>query len=54
MNGTWDEFFTPVYHVIIVHISVEMRKTTVREIMKSYDKIGLIIDESTTLSKHQL
>ena len=33
---------------ILGHISVEMRKTTVNEIIKSNNKSGLIIGESIT------
>lgn len=36
---------------IINHISAEMRKHIVQEIIKSTDKFAIMIDESTTLSK---
>lgn len=36
---------------IINHISAEMKKHIVQEVIKSDDKFALIIDESTTLSK---
>uniref|UniRef100_A0A8D2KSJ0 HAT C-terminal dimerisation domain-containing protein n=1 Tax=Varanus komodoensis TaxID=61221 RepID=A0A8D2KSJ0_VARKO len=36
---------------IVNHISEEMRKTVVKEIVQSNNKISLIIDESTTISK---
>lgn len=49
---TRDEFHSNVKCACIVdHIGVEMRKTTVNEIIKSNNKIRLIIDESITLSK---
>ncbi|XP_066475289.1 E3 SUMO-protein ligase KIAA1586-like [Tiliqua scincoides] len=36
---------------IVNHISEEMRKTVVKKIVQSNNKISLIIDESTTISK---
>lgn len=36
---------------IIDHISVELRKTSAKEMIKSNNRIGLIIDQSTMIRK---
>jgi hypothetical protein len=38
-------------NIVNHHISTEMRKTSVNEIIRSKSNISIIIDESTTLSE---